>query len=358
MRNSVTPVAVRKRWQRWGLLGCGGCLSCLLCVICTCWICVMTVLISGAVYQDTCEFRDSIRYPPPGDLVDVEGYKMHLYCIGEGSPTVVMDAGLGGWSQDWVWVQPEVAKFTRACTYDRAGLGWSEPRPGTRDSQQVVSQLHTLLVNAGESGPYVLVGHSFGGLNVRLYAMQYSDQVAGVVLVDATPEDLYDAYPADMLDEQREVDAILIFVFRVVKVLARYGGMRLLVHLAGTEPLTFLEDYPPEVGDQILALAFYSPQYYETSIDESLAFEESMRQVQSAGQDPELPYVVMVRNPEGVAVGLEEEEIWYRLHVELAERLPNATLVVTEQSDHSIQVSEPALVTDAIRQVVEEVRAD
>ena len=112
---------------------------------------------------------------------------MQLHCTGGGNdgPTVVMDAGLGGGLLDWQIVQPRVARFARVCSYDRSGVGWSESGPKPRTSQRIVKELHALLKNAGARGPYVLVGHSFGGANVQLYAAEYPKEVAGMVLVDS-----------------------------------------------------------------------------------------------------------------------------------------------------------------------------
>ena len=125
-------------------------------------------------------------YPPPGELVDVGGHSLHISCVGEGSPTVFLESGSGATSVDWANIQPEVANTTRVCAYDRAGSGWSEPGPGPGDPQQIAGELHTLLGNAGIDGPYVLVGHSFGGLYVRMYAELYPNEVEGMVLVDSS----------------------------------------------------------------------------------------------------------------------------------------------------------------------------
>ena len=123
---------------------------------------------------------------------DVGGFKLNLRCEGKGSPVVVFDAGAGDTLGTWDWVLPAVKKLTRVCAYDRAGLGRSDPGPRPRTSERIVAELHELLSRARVSPPYVLVGHSFGGLNVRLYAARNPGQVSGLVLVDATPED----YPA------------------------------------------------------------------------------------------------------------------------------------------------------------------
>jgi pimeloyl-ACP methyl ester carboxylesterase len=160
------------------------------------------LLVSGLVYQAIATEIDKRNYPPPGQLVDVGGYKMHIYCIGEntgGRPTVVFETGLGGvgsTSSAWSVVQPEIAKTTRACAYDRAGLGWSDPGPRPRDAKQIASELHTLLQNSHTPGPYVLVGWSYGGLYIRVYANQYRDEVTGMVLVDSSSPEQCTSTPA------------------------------------------------------------------------------------------------------------------------------------------------------------------
>src|SRR5690349_6601006 len=145
------------------------------------------LLLLGLISQAIASAIDAARYAAPGKLVDVGGYQLHVNCTGTGSPTVILDAGLGGTTLDWSKVQPAVTRFTRVCSYDRAGYGWSETAPSTpRTSQQIVTELHALLTHAKINGPYVLVGHSFGGLNMRLYAYRYPAEVAGMVLLDAT----------------------------------------------------------------------------------------------------------------------------------------------------------------------------
>jgi pimeloyl-ACP methyl ester carboxylesterase len=156
---------------------------------------LLALVVIGATYQAIATEIDKLTYPPPGKLVDVNGQLMHIDCIGKGSPTVILESGLGTMSADWANVQPEVAKSTRVCSYDRAGTGWSEPGPTPRDPKQISSELHTLLGNAGIDGPYVLVGQSFGGLYARMYADLYPKEVAGVVLVDASHPDMWTRLP-------------------------------------------------------------------------------------------------------------------------------------------------------------------
>src|ERR1041384_6036419 len=128
-------------------------------------------------------------YAPPGKLVDIDGYRLHLNCTGKNGPTVVLIAGAGDFSFDWGLVQPNVSRFARVCSYDRAGLAWSDPGPTPRTMLQDAYELHELLRAAGVKAPYVLVGHSIGGLIARVYAAQYPHDVAGMVLVDPTHED-------------------------------------------------------------------------------------------------------------------------------------------------------------------------
>src|SRR5437588_5210224 len=160
----------------------------LLRVLVICSLTLVGLLLLGLSYQALASAVDASHYPPPGKLVDIGGYRLHINCTGTGSPTVILDAGLGETSLDWSKVQPAVARFTRVCSYDRAGYGWSDTGPGPRTSQQIVQELHLLLMHAQISGPYLLVGHSLGGLNMRLYAYRYPAEVAGMVLLDSTNE--------------------------------------------------------------------------------------------------------------------------------------------------------------------------
>ena len=140
----------------------------------------------GGGYQTVRESLDAKAYPPPGQLIDVGGHRLHLYCTGTGSPTVVLEPGGGASSSDLAWITPAVARDTTVCVYDRAGRGWSDPADGPQDGNHIAADLHTLLERAQVPGPYVLAGHSFGGLYVQSFAAQFADQVAGMVLLDST----------------------------------------------------------------------------------------------------------------------------------------------------------------------------
>ncbi len=150
---------------------------------------VFAVLAASAVgggYEAVGEATDVKTVPSTGRLIDVGGHDLYLNCVGSGSPTVVLEPGAGGTSSQMGWITPQIAAHTRVCAYDRAGRGWSEPADTPQDGAQIATDLHTLLHRAGVPGPYVLAGHSFGGLYVRIFAAHYPNEVAGLVLVDST----------------------------------------------------------------------------------------------------------------------------------------------------------------------------
>jgi pimeloyl-ACP methyl ester carboxylesterase len=150
---------------------------------------ISTVAVAGQQVATSGSAPPDIVYEHAGQLVDAGGFRLNLYCMGSGSPTVVFDSGWGDWAPVWSKVQPEVAKWTRACSYDRAGYGFSEPGPMPRTSVRIAEELHTALHHAGIAGPYILVGSAFGGDNLRVFADQYMSEVAGLVLDDADPND-------------------------------------------------------------------------------------------------------------------------------------------------------------------------
>jgi len=145
---------------------------------------LILVTISGISYQAVEARVDARQFPQEGKSVDIGGLKLNIDCTGQGSPTIILESGLEVPASGWRLVQPEIAKFTRVCSYDRAGYGWSDPGSMPRTSTRIATELHTLLQKAGENPPYVLVGHSFGAANVRVYNGLYPNEVVGMVLVE------------------------------------------------------------------------------------------------------------------------------------------------------------------------------
>ena len=244
---------------------------------------VLVLAVLGAIYQTIATKLAERAYPPPGEMVDVEGYSLHINCVGQGSPTVLLDAGLGLFSAQWVRVQREVSGTTRVCAYDRAGMGWSEMGPDPRDAKQITSELHTLLSKAGIDGPYVVVGHSLGGLSMLTYANRYPDEVAGVVLVDSTSElDQFSQRPKarDSNEPQKQRSGVVSQLVRFgVSLPARLGIVRLLSKFDPASP-----ELPPQQRAQTDALT-PSTRQFTTYVLEFLAPTQT-RRLGSLGNKP------------------------------------------------------------------------
>jgi pimeloyl-ACP methyl ester carboxylesterase len=310
---------------------------------------VVLLPLVGVIYQFVATKIDQYSYPALGEMVDVGGYSLHLYCTGEaGAPTVVMDSGLGGTVLDWQLVQPEVAEFARVCTYDRAGMGWSDPAAQPRTSQQIVKELHTLLDNVEVQEPYVLVGHSFGGTNMQVYASQYPDEVAGMVLVDSALED----EEAITLTKSLQPSPVLL------KILATIGVTRLPYTLGGEAP----GQTSPDLVEGQAAISSHRKDIFAVA-DETSSLEESFDENRVTPMSLEdKPLVVLTAGPLPLELitsqGLSQEQAHQidELHSEsqasLTRRSQNAKQVLVEDSGHYIHVEQPDLVVDAIRQVV------
>ena len=186
-------------------------------------IAVMALASVSAGLETVREHLDASAYPMAGQLIDVGGHRLHLQCTGSGTPTVVLQPGGGDMSSVMGWVAPAVAAHTRVCVYDSAGRGWSEASDVTQDGSQMMTDLHTLLHRGGVPGPYVLAGHSFGGLYVRIFAAQYPDEVAGMVLIDSTGAHL----PASTSPQSWGPDDILARASVLASTSARLGVGRL-----------------------------------------------------------------------------------------------------------------------------------
>jgi pimeloyl-ACP methyl ester carboxylesterase len=298
-------------------------------------ILLVLVVVAGVVYESVASAVDASMYPPPGRLVDVGGYRLHIYCTGSGSPTVILDAGNGGSSLDWSLVQPGVATITRVCSYDRAGYGWSGSGPTSPSSARIVRELHTLLVKAGVPGPYVLVGHSFGGLNMRLYTYTYPQDVSGLVLVDSSHEDDPTALKA-IMDGQQQLSMCQHF--------ATFGVVRLLGSLN-----QFISSYPSAV-QAVVKAHLYQTRFCGTWYDESAAWDESISQVRTARSQRSLGHLPLVVITHGK--GLDAS--WKTLQNDLANLSSNSTHLIASESGHAIMLDQPDLVIAAIRQIVRE----
>lgn len=302
---------------------------------------VVVLLLAGALFESVAEASDAKAYPPPGRLVDVGGYRLHIYCTGEGSPAVVIDAGLGDWSTAWGFVQPEVAQTTRICTYDRAGSGWSDAGPLPRDAAHFAKELHTLLHNADVPGPYVIVGHSMGGLTARVFAHEYASEVAGVVLIESMSPGQFAPVPAGA----PPAFAHLSFASSLTPILARFGVVRLLVR-----PLGLIPQLPGGLQDAYVS-RLVLPSTLQATADETQGLPAAGAQASAVKSFGGLPLIVLTGRLHTAP------PVWQVWQTELLQLSTDSQQLFAENSTHSIETEEPQAAVSAIVQMVRQVRA-
>jgi pimeloyl-ACP methyl ester carboxylesterase len=304
---------------------------------------IASLALAGAGYEALAAGGDAKAYPPPGQLVDVGGYRLHIQCAGTGSPTVVLDAGLGGSSLDWNLVQGDLSQTTRVCAYDRAGMGWSDAGPQPRTPDRIARELYTLLTNAGIEGPYVLVGHSLGGKNIRMFALQHPSQVAGMVLVDARSE---------YVEEQTSQAEAQAFQQGIASQGTLYGVTRRLglIRLFGAG-MWRTPGMPEKISTE-MALLTTSQRSIDTQSAEALGRTADDAQLKAAPSLGNLPLVVLAS--EQNMTGMPE---WPEAQKRQAALSTNGRLIVIKGSGHYIQLEQPAVVLDAVRQVVAQARS-
>ena len=323
------------------------------------------LLAIGYVYQRQTTAADFAQFPPPGQRVDVGGYSLHIYCTGEEvGPTVVVDTGMGDFSTSWQGIQPEVSKSTRICTYDRAGYGWSDSSPQPRTATQMANELHQLLVNANVAPPYILVGHSLGGLTVRVFASQYPDEVAGMILVDAGHEDMLERLPPEYLRLNKQQESY----FSVLGFMSRFGVLRWLGSSSKGADIT-----PPQVAKMpkefqpFYLMMLSHPSFFDTALAELRALPETTAQVRATGSLGDLPLIVLSADSIDDAVlksiGLGDDfpaaqlqQAFHELQAELAALSTNSMHVFVKNSTHAIPLDKPDVVIKSILDMVEVVR--
>jgi len=308
---------------------------------------------AGAIYQTHADANANVTYPPPGQLVDVGGYRLHIHCLGQGSPTVILETGGGGFgSLDFTYIQPGVAKTTRVCAYDRAGYGWSDPSPAPRTSEEIVKELHTLLHRAGIAGPYVLGGMSLGGYFTRLYATRYPDEVAGMALIDASHEDEW--LDQDLLHGLAQ--------FTTVVKLSRWVASVGLFRLSGATGLfryPVLDHSPAEIA-RLAQPITYRTQYYAMVYAEinPKQMQQNADQIRATRRPlGNLPLVVMWTGS-GYA-NAAAKNFWFAKQHDMLTLSTNSKAIVVEGANHiSIAGTYAGDVIVALRELVESLRAD
>ena len=321
------------------------------------------LLMAGVVYQQLGARRQRRRFAPPGTFIDVGGHRLHVMCSGHGSPVVLLESGIAASSLSWSVVQPEIAAFTRVCSYDRAGLAWSEPASCTRTFDRMVDELETVLATAAPHERYILVGHSFGSFLVSAYAHRHSAQVAGLVLVDPatewrspTPRQTRLLWGGQKLSR---IGALLARVGVVRACLALLtggapGAPRRFVRIFGPTAARTLErlvgevrKLPPDIHPVVQAL-WCDPKCFH-AMAEHLAVLERDREFVAAVIPPREVPLLIISSREQPAEQLA-------VHRSLVEESVAGRHVVATRSAHWIQFDEPELVVAAVRELIESAR--
>jgi pimeloyl-ACP methyl ester carboxylesterase len=326
-------------------------------------ILLLVLMAVGAIYQAVASTRDAKTYKPLDQMVDVDGIQLRLDCRGSGSPTVVLEAGASVYSIAWARIQEDVAKFSRVCSYDRAGMGWSDSVRGELSPQQVAEMLHSLLEKGGEGPPYLMVGHSLGGIYVRAFASLYPDDVVGMVLVDSSHENQNVLLPSEFVKLNDMQSAALQFC----QATAPFGLVRtvkMMDSLVVSIPVTEEEKKP-------LLAAMYRTGYCGAAAREMSMFYAYASQPKDLNGLGEMPLIVLTSGNDAqemydelppafqsqltVAVMQQEVDAWNAMQQELAGLSTRGKRIVVQESGHNIQLDSPAVVIDAIREVFEQV---
>jgi pimeloyl-ACP methyl ester carboxylesterase len=307
---------------------------------------VAALAVAGASYQIIAARADERRFPEPGQMVDIGGFRLKIHCLGAGSPTVVLESGLGDVMPEWQPVQDEVAKFARVCSYDRAGYGGSDAGPEPRTSALIAGELHALLERAGEKPPYILVGHSFGGYNVRVFNGQFPNEVAALVLVDATQEDQYKLLPPAW----NLIGGALLNHYqsqaRWAPLTVNFGILRVILHRRGQDDGAYL---------------ILRSKYLRARASELEHIRTSAEQARSADHIVDKPLIVLTAGKTSDAIlvdGLTARDLadyqhaWVDdLQMRLAHLSSLGKRIIVADSTHDIPEIRPQAVVDAVKEV-------
>jgi len=299
----------------------------------------------GAIYQAIATAKDQRTFTPPGQLVDIGGRRIHLVVMGEdtGQPAVILEAGMASFSSNFYWVQNELAAAARVVAYDRAGLGWSDPAPEPQDAQQSARDLHAALQAAGIQGPYVVAGHSYGGLVVRAFTDLYRDEVVGMVLIDASHPDQWAHMP---VSREGKVNAQSMVISGL---LARFGVVRIF-HLEKS-----LSNGLPERPAAEMRAILAQPQPWKTGGEVLMIWNDRTRlQINQARSLGDLPLAVISVTDQPYFA-----DILTRLQADLATLSSNSIHYTEQGATHEGLVAEQEharVVAATVRQVLESAR--
>lgn len=293
--------------------------------------------------------------PPPGKLYAVSGQAMHLYCTGNGTPTIVLESGRGEDFTVWAKVQPALSRSTRTCSYDRAGFGWSASQPGLRDANSIARQLHALLREADITTPVVLMGHSAGGVYIRAYASQFPTAVAGLVFVDAsTPEQAHALPPAATALEQHSG-----FEYAIAKSMFAFGIARLSGQCTAVDP--GFEAYAGWIRANTCV-----PSQVEAYRREVSGWPSSLAETAHSGPYGDLPVLIFSRDPTqakppgfpvSAALFHQTNQLWDGLQENLKQLSTRNRRIIAKNSGHYIQWERPELLNREVAIFIQQIRS-
>jgi pimeloyl-ACP methyl ester carboxylesterase len=344
------------------------------------WLVACAVAFTAAALAPSSAASGDLMYTHPGRLIDIGGRNINMYCMGSGTPAVVFDAGFEDWSPAWATIQPAVAAWTQACSYDRAGSGFSDPGPLPRSSLNIAQDLYAALQKANIKGPYVLVGHSFGSFNTRMFADQHMSDVAGLVLVDASDYDLLTATPAEVAADHAHIAAIASGLQACGGAVAHYRPLPTMPPRPNSPAVEcnrqFFRGLPEkmfsaQLNAQLLKEVLKSDRQYVASASEiqNLAPDgETMTYLRmerrSFGNRPVRILTALNHNydtPETPADVRKKDAAEERVHQQTQALFlslsTDSKQLLAPESGHYIQFDDPALVLGAIHDVVERSRA-
>jgi pimeloyl-ACP methyl ester carboxylesterase len=295
--------------------------------------------ILGAIYQAAMEARDEARFPPPGRLVDVDGHRMHIFCEGSGTPTVIVEQGIGAQSLGWAPLNGRMSAITTVCAYDRAGMGYSDPLDHATPATEVARRLHALLGKIGIDD-IVLVGWSAGGMYSREYFRQFPERVKGMVLVDSSHE--------QQLSRMGDPDVGYFNPLKVDRFLVPIGWIR----LTGRVEQRFANSpLPAPVRDRLVALNLKS-RLPRTMLAEGAGFRADLTANRTPPSLGSLPLIVLSEGRPNIPFMQERIQTWFQLQDELAHLSTRGRHIVATESAHAIHRTEPDLIFNAVREVV------
>ena len=284
------------------------------------------------------------RNSPPGDIYLVGGHKMHIVCTGSGSPTIVLESGLGNDLFVWGKVQPVLSRTTRVCSYDRAGYGYSDALPIPRDADHIATELHALLTQAKVAGPIVLMGHSMGGIYIRDYAARYPEEVAGLIFVDASTP--LQGHTSSSKPGKRSIQSPAML-------LTRLAFITNVPRLAGTCSWSRPDSDPP--AWRLLAEGLCHPQFHAW-MDESDSFDLSGEETIHTGPYGALPVLIFSHDPARTMQSTDREDAWTEMQEDLKKLSTRSRRIVARNSTHYVQLDRSQLVENEVSRFIEQIR--